>query len=126
MTWPGGEDQCAVKAREVPGRMHGSVSIPEHVQEATQHDCSLHSFVVPTKSHRPHLPQVPGMLGVPFLHTLGNVNCKSMIKSSITYLHLAVLSLYFEQRRTHEDGFLIQSITDYSQCVTQDLLKDFC
>lgn len=125
MTCLGGEDQCAVKAREVPGCTHGSVSIAEDVQEATQYDCSLYSFMVPSKSHRPHLPQVPGMLGVPFLHMLGNVDSNSMIKSSIIYPHLSILALYFEQRRTHEDGFLIQSIVDYRQYMTQDLLKDF-
>lgn len=85
--------------------------------------------MVPTKSHYLHLPQVPDMLGAPFLHMLGNVNSNSMIESSIIYSRLASLSLYFEQRMfwesIHEDGFPIQSITDYRQHVTQDLLKDF-
>lgn len=100
MTPPGREDQWAVKDGEVPGCIHGSVSRVEQVQETTQQDCSLNSslnFVVSSKSHQPHLPQMPRTLGVPFLHMLGNVKSNSMIKSSIIYPGY-LISLFWREK----------------------------
>lgn len=59
-----------------------------------------------SKNHCPHLPRVPCILGIPIPHMLGNVNSRS----SIIYPCLAILYLYFEHRRTHEDGFVTPPI----------------
>lgn len=43
----------------------------------------------------------------------GQCELQQYNESSIIYPHLAILSLYFEHRRTHEDGFVTPSIINY-------------